>query len=71
MHKNERLRQYSGPDKWNDLDMMEVGNGMSNEEDKSHFALWCMHASPFLMGNDLRIASKETIAILNNKEVIA
>jgi alpha-galactosidase len=71
MHMKERLRQYSGPDAWNDLDMMEVGNGMTFYEDKSHFALWCMHASPLIMGNDLRTASKETLEILTNKEVIA
>jgi alpha-galactosidase len=71
MHTKERLRQYSAPDGWNDLDMMEVGNGMTVYEDKSHFALWCMHASPLIMGNDLRTASKETIEILTNKELIA
>jgi alpha-galactosidase len=71
MHIKKRLRQYSGPDAWNDLDMMEVGNGMTVYEDKSHFALWCMHASPLIMGNDLRNASKETLEILTNKDVIA
>jgi alpha-galactosidase len=71
MHSKERLRQYSGPDAWNDLDMMEVGNGMRLEEDKSHFALWCMHASPLIMGHDLRTSKKETTALLTNKNVIA
>lgn len=71
MHQKLRLRQYSGPEAWNDLDMMEVGNGMTVYEDKSHFALWAMHASPLIMGNDVRNASKETQEILTNKEVIA
>jgi alpha-galactosidase len=71
MRRDKRLRQYSGPSQWNDLDMMEVGNGMTVYEDKSHFALWCMLASPLIMGNDLRSASAETLAILKNKEVIA
>jgi alpha-galactosidase len=71
MHVKEGLRQYSASSGWNDLDMMEVGNGMTVYEDKSHFALWCMHASPLIMGNDLRSASKETIDILTNKEIIA
>lgn len=71
MHANERLRQFSTNDAWNDLDMMEVGNGMTVYEDKSHFALWCMHNSPLIMGNDLRKANKETLEILTNKEVIA
>ena len=65
------IRQYAGPGHWNDPDMMEVGNGMTTNEDRSHFALWCMVAAPLIMGNDLRKASKETLDILTNKEVIA
>lgn len=65
------IRKYSGPDHWNDFDMMEVGNEMNNTEDKSHFAMWCMMASPLVAGNDFRKMSKETLAILTNKELIA
>ncbi len=40
--------------KWNDPDMLEVGNGgMTTEEYKTHFSLWCMLASPLMAGNDL------------------
>lgn len=65
------IRKAAGPEHWNDYDMMEVGNGMTNAEDRSHFAMWCMLASPLIMGNDLRTASTETIKTLANKEVIA
>jgi alpha-galactosidase len=65
------LRIYAGPDHWNDPDMMEVGNGMSVSEDCAHFSMWCMLAAPLIGGNDLRNMSKETIAILTNKEAIA
>ncbi|MEQ9823249.1 MAG: glycoside hydrolase family 27 protein [Puniceicoccaceae bacterium] len=66
------LGQYSGPDGWNDLDMMEVGNaGLSTIESRSHFALWCMVASPLMAGNDLRIMSDEIAAILTDKEALA
>jgi alpha-galactosidase len=71
VYMRDGIRGYSGPDHWNDFDMMEVGNGMSVNEDRSHFTLWCMFASPLLMGHDLRKAGKETIGILTNKEVIA
>ena len=50
---------------------MEVGNGMTNTEDKSHFTLWSMMASPLFAGNDLRIMKSETLNILTNKEIIA
>ncbi|GGK53460.1 MULTISPECIES: glycoside hydrolase family 27 protein [Flavobacteriaceae] len=69
MRKN--IRKYAGPGHWNDFDMMEVGNGMTDAEDRSHFAMWSMLSSPLIMGNDLRSATKETIKTLTNKEVIA
>jgi len=65
------LRKYAGPGHWNDPDMLEVGNGMSVAEDRSHFSLWCMLAAPLIAGNDLRKMTKETNAILTNKEIIA
>ncbi|MGA1976383.1 MAG: glycoside hydrolase family 27 protein [Bacteroidales bacterium] len=66
------LAKYAGPGHWNDPDMLEVGNGgMTAEEYKTHFSLWCMLASPLMAGNDLQNMSAETKSILTNKEVIA
>lgn len=65
------IRKVAGPGQWNDFDMMEVGNGMTHAEDRAHFVMWSMLASPLIMGNDLRSASKETIKTLTNKEIIA
>lgn len=65
------LREYAGPGYWNDPDMMEVGNGMTTEEDRSHFTLWCMLAAPLIAGNDLHGMTEETRQILTNKEAIA
>lgn len=63
--------QYSSPGHYNDLDMLQVGRGMSYDEDKTHFTMWCFMNSPLLAGNDLREMSAKTIEILTNKEVIA
>jgi alpha-galactosidase len=65
------IRQYAGPDHWNDPDMMEVGNGMSPGEDRAHFSLWCMMAAPLIAGNDIRTMTPSTREILTNREVIA
>ncbi len=65
------IRSSTGPGHWNDFDMMEVGNGMTAAEDRVHFAMWAMLASPLIMGNDLRSASATTLEILTNEEVIA
>jgi alpha-galactosidase len=67
----EGLRSYAGPGGWNDPDMLEVGNGMTVNEDRAHFTLWCMLAAPLISGNDLRHMSLETLAILTDKDVIA
>lgn len=53
------------------MDMLQVGRGMSYDEDKTHFSMWAMLNSPLLAGNDLRTMSKATIEILTNKEIIA
>lgn len=62
---------YSSPGHYNDLDMLQVGRGMSYDEDKTHFTMWCFMNSPLLAGNDLTQMSPQTIEILTNKEVIA
>jgi alpha-galactosidase len=70
--KQKELSRYSGPGGWNDPDMLEVGNGgMTTEEYKTHFSLWCMLASPLIAGNDLANMTPETKSILLNKELIA
>ncbi len=68
---NDSLRQYAGKGYWNDPDMLEVGNGMTENEDRAHFTMWCMMASPLILGNDLRSMSEATRNIIMNKEMIA
>ena len=68
---NADLWKYASPGHVNDMDMLQVGRGMSYDEDKTHFTMWCMMNSPLLAGNDLRSMSKQTIEILTNKKIIA
>ncbi|UAC02136.1 cellulose binding domain-containing protein [Dactylosporangium vinaceum] len=69
--RNVTLAQYAGPGAWNDPDMLEVGRGMSTEEDRTEFSLWAEMAAPLLAGNNLVTASATTLSILGNKAVIA
>ena len=71
LDKQVPLRQYSGPDGWNDPDMMEVGNMATAAENRSHFAMWAMLAAPLIMGTDVPGMTAETRAILTNRRVIA
>lgn len=49
------LVQKAGPGQWNDLDMLEVGNGgMTMTEYQTHFAMWAVIKSPLILGNDLK-----------------
>lgn len=71
LDKQDGLRQFAGPDHWNDPDMLEVGNGLSVNEARAHFTMWCMLAAPLIAGNDLRSMTKETLGVLSNREAIA
>jgi alpha-galactosidase len=69
---NVGLESYAGPGHWNDPDMLEVGNGgMTDEEYRSHFSLWCILAAPLMAGNNIQTMKPEIKNILTNKEVIA
>jgi alpha-galactosidase len=66
------LESYAGPGRWNDPDMLEVGNGgMTTEEYRAHFSMWAILAAPLMAGNDLRTMTSEIRDILTNREVIA
>ncbi len=54
-NKSVELYKYASPSHINDPDMLEVGNGkLTVDENRAHFALWCMMAAPLVLGNDLR-----------------
>ncbi len=52
--ENLKLASKSGTGGWNDPDMVEVGNeGLTFEEEKTHFALWAISKAPLIIGCDL------------------
>lgn len=61
----------TGPGAWNDPDMMEVGNLTDGGHNRVHMALFCVVASPLILGNDVRNMTDETLGILVNREAIA
>jgi alpha-galactosidase len=65
------LARFASPGHWNDPDMLEVGKGLTADEDRSHFSMWAMLAAPLIAGNDIRSMSAATQAILTNADVIA
>lgn len=71
LKENFYLSAYSGKGRFNDMDMLEVGRGLSNEEDKTHFGMWCMMNSPLLIGCDMTNISTTARNLMCNKELIA
>jgi alpha-galactosidase len=67
----DSLRSYAGPGHWNDPDMLEVGNGLSEKENRAHFTMWSLIAAPLIAGNDILKMSPSTASILTAKDVIA
>ncbi len=66
------LGAYAGPGRFNDPDMLEVGNGhLTLAENRSHFSLWAILAAPLIATNDLTKMTPDIAAILTNKDVIA
>lgn len=69
------LWRFAGPGRgWNDPDMLEIGNGQCSEDEyRTHFALWAMLKAPLIIGNDIRMLTADSpiLAILSNKEIIA
>jgi len=66
------LATYAGPGRWNDPDMLEIGNGgMTLDQYRAHFSLWAVLAAPLLAGNDLSTMNASTRDILTNHAVIA
>ena len=65
------LRKYCSPGHVNDLDMMQIGNGLTPAEEKTHFAMWCMMSTPLMIGCDLLSIPQATLDVLRNTELIA
>lgn len=94
------IYQYSGVNRWNDADMVMCGlhgtgkssnagtngKGMTMDEYKTQFALWCMWSSPITLSFDITTLGdgkskcgsgvtnthyKEDLALITNKDLIA
>lgn len=57
---------------WNDLDMLEVGNGGSTDDEyKTHFSMWAALKSPLMMATDIRKIDPDAYTIYTNPAVLA
>ena len=68
---NRNLSAYASPGHYNDMDMLEIGRGLTEAEERTHFGMWCIMSSPLLIGCDLTSIRNSSLALITNPEVIA
>lgn len=70
IHVNSK--NLSGPGRWSDMDMLEVGNpGMTIDEQASHFAVWSMFKSTLMVSTHISTVSHAARDILLNEDLIS
>lgn len=69
--KNLYLSAYAGDGHYNDMDMLELGRGMTQNEEEVHFGMWCIMSSPLLIGCDMTNIPAQSLDLLKNTELIA
>ncbi|MCX6902005.1 MAG: NPCBM/NEW2 domain-containing protein [Verrucomicrobia bacterium] len=72
--------KFAGPGHWNDPDMLVVGqvgwsanvrpSHLRPNEQYTHISLWCLLASPLLIGCDMTRLDEFTLNLLTNDEVL-
>jgi alpha-galactosidase len=76
----DKWEPYAAPGHWNDPDMLVVGRvgwgnphptSLTPDEQYTHITLWCLLASPLLLGCDLDKLDDFTLNLLSNDEVLA
>ena len=69
---NNSLAEFAGNGYWNHPEMLVVGerHGLNVEEQRAHFALWCIMSLPLMLGNDPRTMTDEEVEIITNKKAI-
>jgi alpha-galactosidase len=70
--KNNKSAEFAGNGYWNDPDMLTTGmHGLTLDEQKAQFALWCIMSSPLILGNDPRNMTSEEKDIITNDLAIS
>ena len=71
VEENLYLQAYTGGGHYNDMDMLEIGRSLNENEERTHMAYWCIASSPMLIGCDMTKLRESSLALLKNKDLIA
>ena len=73
------LEKYAGPGHWNDPDMLMIGvvgfghphpSHLTRNEQITHMSMWCLLASPLLIGCDMTKLDAFSLAVQTNDELL-
>ena len=79
IQKQVGLEKYAGPGHWNDPDMLMIGvvgfghphsTRLTPNEQITHVSMWCLLASPLLIGGDMTKLDPFSLAVQTNDEVL-
>lgn len=66
------FQEVAGPGQWNDPDQLVVGDfGLSADQERAQFGMWCMMASPLIMSVDVRNIRSSAQQLLLNPHLIS
>lgn len=71
VNENLFIQTYTGKGHYNDCDMLEMGRALTNDEERTHMAYWCITSSPLLIGCDMRNIRPGSLELLKNPDLIA
>lgn len=83
--ENLYLGAYTSVGHYNDMDMLEAGQlkgtfktvfgnedaGLTEEEEQTHFGMWCMLSSPLLLGCDVRTMPASSLKLVTNPYLLS
>lgn len=80
IRENLYIQAYTGGGHYNDMDMLELGDSktgfsgdgiLTDDEETTHMAYWCVASSPLLIGCDMRNIRPSSFALLTNRDLLA
>jgi len=69
--RGKALAKFNKVNGWNDLDSLEVGNGISHKLALKQFYWWSVLRSPLIIGSDITSISDSDLEVLLNHDLIA
>jgi len=70
VNENLYIQAYTNNGHYNDMDMLEIGRSMNDNEERTHMAYWCIASSPLLIGCDMSQLRTSSLNLMKNPDLI-